>query len=165
MNKLYLMIATLIFVTWFSANAIANDQPKSDAFYQEIIVLPGQTKLQIFEKSKQWIAKAFGSSKEVIKYENLQEGRIIGKGVVDYIGAIQGSIFGKREFIYLARFTITVDVKDGKSRVSFDQITGRNSTGEEIPDAYDPEGRLTQAIKDLTNMYKITISKTDTDNW
>ena len=81
-----------------------NVTPVADASYQQLIQLPGQTKKQIFERSKQWMAKTFVSSKKVIEYENLEEGQIIGNSSADLTFTVVSSMIGPQTSHYQASF-------------------------------------------------------------
>lgn len=96
--------------------------PVENATYQEIIEAPGKTQQQLFEKSKQWLALTFVSSKKVIEYENAPEGKIIGNGSDTVFFNAEGSIAGKMSIPQNAVFTMTEDVKDGKVRMIINNI-------------------------------------------
>jgi len=136
--------------------------------YKQVIEIPGKSKQQIFEQSKQWIAKAFVSAKKVIEYESLQEGKIIGNSSVALIDSYR-TIFGvemvKGE--YLARFSMTEDIKEGKLRITIDQVRVQNGYGvERGENLYDNqwkeiEPKLIALIKNLTEH----LNKSVSDNW
>ena len=100
-----------------------------DAAYQEIIEVPGQSKEKIFEKSKQWLALNFSSSKKVIEYENASEGKLIGKGTLSLSFTIEDTLIGPQTTMYGVGYTITQDIKDNKTRISFDNIALLNLYG------------------------------------
>lgn len=73
------------------------------------------TKEQIFNKTLQWMAETFKSSKHVIEYKDLAEGMIIGnasvqvQAVKDPFGSIPPG---------LVAFTMKIEIKDGKYRLT-----------------------------------------------
>ena len=124
--KRFILIACLLLTACVPKITMPNLTPVNDASYQRVIDLPGLTKQQIFEKSKQWMAKTFISSKQVIEYENLQEGQIIGNSTANLTFTVVSSLVGPVTSSYQARFTITEDIKDGKARITFDRVWVQN---------------------------------------
>ncbi len=110
--------------------------PVENATYQETIDVPGKSQQQLFEKSKQWLALTFVSSKKVIEYENAAEGRIIGNGssVVYFIS--EGALTGKMMFPQNAGFTLVEDIKDGKVRMVVNNIRLSDAHGNGGPGIY-----------------------------
>ena len=122
MKLLILMLAVLLMVGGCMSLKTPDVTPVSDATYQEIIEAPGKSQQQLFEKSRQWLALTFVSSKKVIEYENATEGRIIGNGADTVFFYAEGAMMGKMAISQNAAFTITEDVKDGKARVVINNI-------------------------------------------
>lgn len=92
----------------------------------EMVELSGQTKEQIFDKSKIWISKSFQSANNVIQYQNKSTGQIIGKGTIPFPceGFIECGAFGQDR----VNFTIQIDTKDNKARISFSDISATSLT-------------------------------------
>jgi hypothetical protein len=112
--KRLVLICTALFL---SGCAAAMPVKQEDMTYQKVIELPKQSKQQIFEKSKQWIASTFKSSKAVLEYDNKDEGVIIGNGSMDRpISAI--NITGGS----LISFNMREDIKDNKARLTFSKF-------------------------------------------
>jgi hypothetical protein len=101
---MFLFLACLI--SLFVIGCVSVDMSeKSDITY-----LPGMSKQQIFEKSKQWITYEFVSGRAVIDYKDLQQGRIIAKGIAP-LG----------EFMYTVmtvRLISTIDCVNGKAKLT-----------------------------------------------
>ena len=75
----------------------------------EMREVPGLSKEQIFNKTRQWFSQYFVSGKSVIDYENANEGTIIGNGIaVLSPGMIEERI----------NYNIKVDTKEGRFRVT-----------------------------------------------
>lgn len=101
----------VLFVGLFGLTGCQPRVPSSQLVYSEIIT-HNKTKDEGFELSKMWLADTFNDSKAVIEYTNKKDGTIIGKGIltnVDYGGLV----------VCDTRFTLKIDVKDNKSRLSF----------------------------------------------
>lgn len=75
-----------------------------------VIDLPGQTKQQIYEKSRQWLTYKFISGRAVMDYSEQSMGRIIAKGSL-----LLGNIMGSSMYVYLIG---TIDSINGKAKIS-----------------------------------------------
>ena len=127
--KKIILVAYLLLTACVPTITVPNSTPVNDASYQQVIELPNQTKQQIFEKSKQWMARTFVSPKNVFQYENLQEGRIIGNSTANLTSTVVNSLVGPVSVPYQAGFTMTEDIKDGKARITFERIYVQNASG------------------------------------
>ena len=86
---------------------------------EKIFEAPGHTKDEIYVASKIWIAESFRSAKAVIEYDNKDEGTIIGNGIIPY--PCKGfECLAKSD--WKVRFTIRIDVKDDKFRLTFSNL-------------------------------------------
>ncbi|MFX7021157.1 DUF4468 domain-containing protein, partial [Acinetobacter baumannii] len=92
----------------------------------QVIEVPNKTKDQIFEDSKIWIAQSFKSANNVIQYSDKSTGSIIGKGNIPYPcdGFIDCGAFGNDK----VNFTIKIDTKENKARVTINDVTRTNLT-------------------------------------
>lgn len=80
---------------------------------------PGYSKDILYEKTKIWIAQNFKSAKAVIEYESKTDGIIIGNGVTKY--PCEGmACIAKGD--WTVPFTIQIDIKDNRFRLSFTNI-------------------------------------------
>lgn len=140
----------------------------------EIISLDGKNKDQIYEGSKVWLAKSFKSANSVIQYQNPETGSIIGKGNIQFPckGFIDCGAFGNDK----VNFTIQIDVKDNKARLSISDITatsgtyvrgGINNLGSERPiNILEHQQRITEKLKDVVQQYKTDLSqKSQSNDW
>jgi hypothetical protein len=104
---------------------IATEEEKRHEFVKEY---PNLTKDVIFEKILRWIAENFKSPKSVVDYQDKQTGTILAKGIIirgpiDFGGLINADNF---------KFTLTVDVREGKARYKFTNILWIASEAEEF---------------------------------
>lgn len=109
MTKTILGIFSVILVTLFSG--CAQPIPSEQRTYVEVVEHTHKH-VEAHELSKMWLANAFNDSKAVIEYDNKEKGIVIGQGIfrnVDYGMMVVGD----------TRFTLEIEVKDGKSRFSF----------------------------------------------
>jgi hypothetical protein len=131
----------------------------------EVVEVQGQKKDQLFESSKVWIAKSFKSANNVIQYQDQTTGTIIGKGNIQFPceGFIDCGAFGKDR----VNFTIQIDTKDDRARVSIYDITitnltyvqgGVNNIGQERPvSILEHQQRIQAKLKGLIQQYKSEI--------
>jgi len=140
----------------------------------EIVDIQGQTKDQLFEASKVWIAKSFKSANNVIQYQDRDSGTIIGKGNIQFPceGFIDCGAFGKDR----VNFTIQIDTKDGRARVSINDITatnltyvqgGINNIGQDRPILIiEHQQRIQAKLKALIQQYKSeVVTQKTTSDW
>lgn len=98
----------------------------SDAFnapsqsFEKVFETPGHTRDQIFTSSKIWVAENFKSAKAVIEYESKEEGTLIGNGLIPFPCKGAFDCLGKGQ--WKVRFTMRVDMKDDKFRLTFSNI-------------------------------------------
>lgn len=92
---------------------------EADKTVSQVYEVPGFTKDQIFTATKVWIAETFRSAKAVTEYENQQEGTLIGNGVINYPCSGMDCL-AKSD--WRVPFTMRVDTKDGKFRLTFTNI-------------------------------------------
>lgn len=105
------LINSFIFCGIFEKKDTANNQ------LMVIHILSNKSKADIFEKTSLWITEAFVSSKDVISYKSIEKGRIIINGY-----AITPKIKKARSTIKV-RFRLQIDIKDGKARMIFNNIS------------------------------------------
>lgn len=108
-------------------------QPITDAdlTFERIVEAPGYSKEQIFNGTKIWIAENFRSAKAVLEYESKDTGTLIGNGTIPY----QCSGSGLECMAWAGvevRFTMRVDIKDQKFRLTFSNLPIRYRTQSDI---------------------------------
>lgn len=93
---------------------------ENDRTITSITEAKGLPKEKIYTGAKIWIAENFKSAKQVIEYENKEDGTIIGNGVVNY--PCQGGMDCIVKADWKVPFTMRVDTKDEKFRLTFTNI-------------------------------------------
>jgi len=98
--------------------ACASTQPAtSEEMKHEFIVeYPTYSKQVLFDKTLKWIANNFRSAKQVIEYQNIESGAIVGNGIVDV--QVEGTVMGTD-----IEFTMNIDIKDEKVRYRFSNFS------------------------------------------
>lgn len=110
-------------LTFAATNTFANEPLKE---VSEVVELPNMAQKQIYDASKIWMAKAFKSSNAVIQYEDTSTGTIIGKGNMQYPCKGTWNCLANSENLIL--FTVKVDTKDNKARVTFNDLLLKTRT-------------------------------------
>ncbi|AZC04306.1 DUF4468 domain-containing protein [Acinetobacter nosocomialis] len=141
----------------------------------QVIEIPNKSKDQIFEDSKIWIAQSFKSANNVIQYADKSTGSIIGKGNIQYPcdGFIDCGAFGNDK----VNFTIKIDTKDNKARVTINDVTRTNLTyvqggynvnmGKEVPiNIIQHQQKIAVKLNSVIDQYKTAITSTQSNaNW
>lgn len=110
------IIAVCLF---FLAGCASMSRIEGPVMIQKTIEIPGMKKDEIFEKSKMWVAKTFHSAKAVLEYENKETGVIIGNGIIKYpVDGMEVMVKSR----WKIGFTMKEDIKDGKIRLTFDNL-------------------------------------------
>lgn len=93
--------------------------PESEKTVIKVIETPGQSKDKIYNATRVWFSESFKSSKAVIDLEDKEQGIIIGKGNTKF--PCQGfDCMSKAD--WRLKFTMRVDMKDEKMRITFNDI-------------------------------------------
>jgi hypothetical protein len=128
--------------------------------YQKIVDIPNTSQKKIYDGSKQWFAKNFHDSNSVIKYDNAEKGSIIGKGSMA-MPCQGGALACYNVKDQSLRFTVKVDSKDNRARVSFEDLSiytpASYSAGIAIP-SRNSTPRLEKDVTVVKEMLESTVS-------
>lgn len=128
--------------------------------YQKIVDIPNTSQKKIYDGSKQWFAKNFHDSNSVIKYDNAEKGSIIGKGSMS-MPCQGGALACYNVKDQSLRFTVKVDSKDNRARVSFEDLSiytpASYSAGIAIP-SRNSTPRLEKDVTVVKEMLESTVS-------
>jgi len=131
------IIFALITGLLFTSCADMQAAPPSSLTFDSVYTAPGIKKDSLYDGVKTWIAETFKSSKSVIELDDKANGNIIGNGVLDDITCGQ-TCMGKPHDV---SFTMKVDIKDEKFRLSFSNIVDwAGTTNEGVPWISDING-------------------------
>ncbi|WP_162203289.1 DUF4468 domain-containing protein [Pseudoxanthomonas suwonensis] len=86
----------------------------------ETFEVPGTPRDRIYAAAKLWALGKLNSSRGAIDFESPEEGILIGNGVIGYPCYSLFACMGKTE--WKARFTLRIDVKDGRYRMTFSNL-------------------------------------------
>lgn len=131
---LYKKIIPLIFIVFLSGCTMQQKIPETQVLESQYIVEVDQvSKGVLFERSKQFLAEAFRSAQAVIQYQDFDEGRIMGKGVIN---APEDK--GIAVIPWTFNFSFVIDVKANKARLTTaDYRYARNNMPLKYTDALD----------------------------
>jgi len=161
MKKLYLSIFLLIFLQACATTAFVEYKPIE---INEVVLVPGKNKTEIYTKARQWFTNYFISGESVIDYEDKESGTIIGKGTADN-GSI--NIVSRSRINY----KIKVDTKDNKARISVSllnyniSISGDPYTKSNLITAENEVTAKVTIEKALADLKAYILSDKDTSDW
>lgn len=93
----------------------------------EVVQAEGLTTDQLYKNAKDWLIRTFVDAKEVIQYENREEGEIQGKAVTKYNSPVLvGSIPVSGYISYL----VIIKVKDGRYKYEFTNFLHSGTDGQ-----------------------------------
>jgi hypothetical protein len=97
--------------------------PKEDEriVYQKVIELPGLGKSEIFKRTNFWFIDTFKNPKDVINYNNPDEGIISGKGFLNLTWVNDKAVLVTPVTILLG-FSLRIEVKDERVRYSIYEL-------------------------------------------
>jgi len=106
----FILIIPIVFLSCVSEKKGVHTYPNPFEF-THIYCVAG-SKNDLFLKANEWVTKTFVSVRDVIKTQDKEAGKIIAKGAIKTISELNFSLI-----ISYTRYTMTIDVKDGKYRV------------------------------------------------
>lgn len=126
MRKLSLVLGSVIALSGCATMYTPDTRQPMDK-YEKVVEIPNTRQELIYEGSRQWIAKSFNSANAVIQYQDKATGTVIGKGNIAYPCT---GVYCMSSSKPMLKFTMQVDSKDNKARVSFGDFMV------EVPDGY-----------------------------
>ncbi len=141
---IYFILTLVIFISWFSCASL--ETPLTEEPKVQRIIKVNKPKDELYKLSNEWMVKTFKSSKAVIQYQDKEEGIIVGKGFtsVKYLGNAD------------TRFTITIEIKENRMRVTLEDIyvsSGKFDMPFEIQQHWDKAKPDLEKIIDLLEAY------------
>lgn len=117
MKRLFLLTLPVLSAVGCASMPTSTTEPMTT--YQRIVDVPNVKQDMVYEGARQWVAKSFKSANSVIQYQDKSTGSIIGKGNIDYPCQGIECLASAKSTI---EFTLKVDSKDNKARVSFNDL-------------------------------------------
>jgi len=145
--------------------------------YNEVVEVDNMSKDALFTKANMWFVDAFRNADSVIQFSEKDSGVIKGKYVGDKTRFADDSFRAAGTYLLQVTSTITVEVREGRYRISFDNPTYQvfRDTGYPLEGTarIGETGAVTQQAladlllpewKRLANNLKISI-KTESSDW
>jgi hypothetical protein len=128
-------LSILVIITSFAAFGqkeapkLPIDSLTSKITYSEVVYVDSlANKQELFSRAREWFAKAYKSSTNVIQLEDKESGKILGKALIQVYHKSMGSNYPSGYINY----TISIYVKDGRYKY---EVTDFYHTGQnQIPD-------------------------------
>ncbi len=138
--------------------------------YSEVVEINNTPQKTIYDAAKIWVAKSFKSSNSVIQYEDATTGTILGKGNMAY--PCKGFLNCIAHEGYIVFFTLKIDTKDNKARVTFSDMSIKvpaNSMMEafeiEVKSQAD-KTNVEQTLKQIISTFQTSVQQASVDtNW
>jgi hypothetical protein len=127
-TKLLISGICLLFVSCSTTVKTVKTQYRLE-YIQKIDSFPGIKKDFLYDKSMSFIARKYNSIDDVVKFNDKEYGQI----VLHAIGADFFDTLTLKSFDY----TMVIDVKDEKMRITFENIYGKQNGSIAGPDLYD----------------------------
>lgn len=130
---------------------------------QNVYELPGLDKDLIYDSALSWMRKSFAPSEGVISVQDKDSGKIVGKGLTHFFSKDSTSR-GKIP----CRYYVTIETKDNKMRVTYDDLTALWTDKYETP--VEEEYQLEQLYNKFTERDKkmcqyIRSKQTNLESW
>lgn len=155
------IILVVLSISWIfgqigEPNLPIDSDTKKITYTEVVLVDSSTTKQELYSKAREWFAKTYVSSTNVLQMEDKENGKLIGKALMEVsFKTILGTNF-PGGFI---NYTISIYLKDGKYKYEFTNFhhTGTIAyNGQKVPDGGDCESIILKK-KGLTgNSYKNT---------
>lgn len=146
-NKSIRFLLTAALAVSLSQCAMQSYTPVESA---KVVAVTGVNQKALFQKSRQWFSEYFVSGESVVDYEDAQAGTIIGKGV----GKIGSDPLGI--IAYKIRFTIRIDTKDGRMKITTKILSHTNDDSQRVPYEvnYIPQSRNDKAVQHMAEVVR-----------
>lgn len=133
--------------------------PQSERIYRKVYNV-NLSKNEIYDKTLDWMAKTFVSSKKVIELKDKKRGKIIGNGSTKvHLGL----------GVYVpATYTITIQIKNKKVRLTYNNFVAYTGEFHNRPEpiVYDgPINELKEKFKNLSDDYYKYLSYSQEETW
>jgi hypothetical protein len=94
--------------------------------YTEVVEVPGKTADQLYSSAREWFAETFNSANHVLQMDDPKLGKLIGKGSTIIKESATAGLARTKAFVwYTIDFTVKIYLKDGKYKVTIDDIEAK----------------------------------------
>lgn len=150
-----ILIASICFGQTTMPNFNINESTNKIS-YSEVVILDSITSKEIlYSKAREWFAKSYNSSNNVIQMDSKESGKIIGKALFDvtFSGPFKKVFNGG-----VIHYTIAIYLRDGRYKYEITDFyhTGGLANGHKTPDGGSCENLITREKGFWGNSYKKT---------
>ena len=118
-------VLIVMLMALMSSMVMAQDEVLS---YSEVIQVEGASAMDLYKNARNWMARTYGSSKEVIEYDQAGE-EITGNGLIPFtVGNITWAFISGR-----IRYVVNMKFRDGRYKVTVDNFR-HESTDARFPE-------------------------------
>lgn len=141
-NLNVLLVITFFLISGCAVTKQAPVAPPDDLTLQEVHEI-ALSKDAIFARSLEWMAQTFVDSTQAIELRDKENGKIIGKGMTEFYNG---------EMPTPCRFTIMIEAKDNKYRVTYSNFTGMWGDARNLPRPLWHDGHIEQVKAKLRKL-------------
>lgn len=116
MKKLF-TIAIILFALPANAQNWPIDKETNKIMFTEVVTVDSATKNELYLRAREWFAKTYNNSKDVIQMDDKEAGKIVGKGAFK----VYAHNMGLRDY-GLVTYTISITAKDGRFKYELTDI-------------------------------------------
>lgn len=115
--KLFLVLSLLFVSSLGMTQSLPLDPETNKVVFQDIIAVDSVNKDELYERAKDWLIRNFKESK--LKLDDKANGQLIKQGEMEILLTYDF----KYKNTYVIPFNATIDVKEGRIRYTFDNLT------------------------------------------
>jgi len=108
--RVYIQSFLILFLVNACSSTSNVSAPIADK-YEQIIEVPGVSKDELYARVNAWFVETFNSAESVIEFQDKEIGKVMGKYTWSWRDGF-GNVFSYRN-------VISVEIKEGKSRIKF----------------------------------------------
>jgi len=161
MKKMFFLFGLFISTHCFAQKETPNlpiDSETKKINYSEVVFLDSSiTKQELFSRAREWFAKAYKSSLNVVQMEDKESGKIIGKALMQVYHKALGANYPSGYINY----TISIYLKDGRYKyeiTNFYHSGEYTGSGNKIPDYGACEEMINTTKKTMGISYQKTFN-------
>ncbi|NLC92618.1 MAG: DUF4468 domain-containing protein [Treponema sp.] len=150
-RKLIVSVIVLSAMLWGFTSCVSSNVAANPISIQKIIDVPGENKSTLFVKANSAAVDMFRNASSVIEFSDKESGIIKGKFIIPNVSS--GIYYHRINVI------ITVEVKDGKMRLSLSDVTA-TYTGDALNGNYAKDGQ-TFEVESSSNLGQKVLNELD----
>ena len=152
MKQILKTIVLFFLINKASGQKLPTDSLTGKIIYKEIVRADSLSKSDLHTKINEWFAKNYKSSSDVIQYNSKEDGKIIGKGILNII-VIHRYNNIKTPMSMKIAYTISINIKDYRFKYEIENLYVVTDMGQYPLESYttDKEKLKTEVQKSIKN--------------